>query len=246
MIRPDWSKKAQVKTSCRACMFSLLRFPPATTAHAVRTPQAAHAYNPLTSAKFGTSWNSTYQNRTDNDNLAPRKLTIMLHGCVMIVVVCTNCSSPMHARDSKSKDTAANTTSPPTICPSGPPPKEDRQRNSTSKHRNDGGTDDVCNPVATAVVADTELADIMHTTYCTTREYTTRQDSEITGFLASSYAVEGNEQDDNRKHERYARKRHAINDLELRIPISQDNGTVSNVMHTPDTDTTHCYGGGEQ
>lgn len=152
----------------------------------------------------------------------------------------------MHAGDSKGKYTTANTASPPTICPCSPPPKEDRQRNSTSKHRDDGGTDDVCNTVATAIVADTELTDIMHTAYCTSCEYTTRQDSDITGFLAGSYAVEGNKQNDNREHKGYARKRHAINDLKLCFPVSQDNGTVSNVMHAPNTDTAHCYGGSEQ
>ena len=170
----------------------------------------------------------------------------MLHGLVMVVVVSSHRSSPVHARDSESEDAAANTTPPPAIRPGGPPPKEYRQGDCASKYSDYGGPNNVCNSVGACVVADTKLPDIMHTTNRATSKYTPRQDPKITSFFAGSDAIKGDKQDDDWEHKGYAGEFHAVNDLGLHSPVSQDDGTVSDIMHTPDTNTAHGYGGGKQ
>jgi hypothetical protein len=157
----------------------------------------------------------------------------------MATVARPNSSSPMHARYSQAEKASADSPSPPTIRPGGSPSKEDCESCGTCNYSNYSSTSHVFSFISAGVVADTQLPDIVHTADRSTCQQSTHHYSQVTCLFAGSGRVEGRKQNTNREDKGDSCERHAVHNLDMTISISEDDGTVSNEMHAPDSNASH-------
>jgi hypothetical protein len=145
----------------------------------------------------------------------------------------------MHTRYSEAEEAAADSASPPAIRPRSSPSKEDCESYSACNYSDYGSTSHVLSFISARVVADTQLPDVVHTADRSTCQQSAHHYSQVPCLFAGSGRVEGRKQNTYGEDKRDSCERHAVHNLDVTISIPEDDGTVSNEMHAPDSNASH-------
>ncbi|KAI4198651.1 MAG: hypothetical protein LQ350_005123 [Teloschistes chrysophthalmus] len=130
----------------------------------------------------------------------------------------------------------------PTVGPSGFEVEENSKSNGGSDDGNEGRAHDIAPFVGNVVIGYPLLAKVVHATDSSASQDANSNDSTKVDFFGKAQEVESDTHNTDWKKERSSGAAGAVTDLEFAFPMNHGDGTITNEMHGPDSDSSHGDG----
>ena len=153
------------------------------------------------------------------------------------LISCTGGCRPVHPRDGTSEHTGACQTPDPAVDPSLFEVEEERQGCDGCNTSDGCRSDDISSRVGEFVVADTEIADVVHARDGKPRNCASkhkRGPKEALARLSQFYSREAEEQENDRQKHGQCREARVVIQLNAQLAISHGDRSVTDKVHAPD------------
>ena len=186
----------------------------------------------------------TYQRNNYDDSLISGD--ILLQSISPKAILRPDRCHPVHPRNRSSKYNGTEGSLPRGIGPCRSEDEENRQRGDGRNDRNDAGRNNMANRIHAAIVCDSRLPKVMHPTDGQSGQGPADYDSDLADFVVCPDCQKGGEKDEDWNEKGQGRGPGTVGNLHLKIPVREDDCSVSDEMHGPDRDGAHRHGGADQ